>query len=551
MTNFNHGVEVTTVSDQAPAVRTVKTSVIGIVITAGKGPLLTPTLISGNRRQAIATFGAYSNNGDGFSGPEAFNGIFEQGGASVVAINVCDPATNRTVLAADPIVFNEVTDKAKAAHPYLIAATGVLATSAAAPINLSSGRQWTVPTGVTVTGVFLSEGGTAIPNAAGVAGYQIAAGVLTLGSNHAAVKTAWITYTVASFVENTDFSVDRETGIFSRLAAAPKLLRGSKLNVGYTYVDPTTVTEAQAIVGINLLASAASVVRVRPRILLAPRFTQAFDPLTHTSVANAVITALNTVAKMLGARVFSDACNTTKEDAVIHGQFFSGEGDRVCMHFPNHLVRLPDGTDGIQPASIRLAGLRAVVDNDEGFWTSESNHKIQGIIGLSVALSHGSDVLGTGGVETDTNYLNSHGISTTVWNDADTRGGNFRSWGNRQLNGEFLSVQRTADMVNESLAIAIAGAVDKNISRGLLAYVLEEGRDYLRSLEARGALMPNPSPNKIDDMWADPELNSPESVSLGELHIDYRINPPFPAERIVLRAHLTREYVTALFATAI
>lgn len=84
---FLHGVEVIELNDGARPIKSVKSSIIGLVGTAPKGPVNTPTLILGSRKKAVEIFGSDSS----FSIPRALDGIFDQAGAMVVVINVADP----------------------------------------------------------------------------------------------------------------------------------------------------------------------------------------------------------------------------------------------------------------------------------------------------------------------------------------------------------------------------------------------------------------------------------------------------------------------------
>lgn len=84
--NFLHGVEVIEIDDGPRTIRTVRSSVIGIVGTAPDAdaaafPINKPTLIAGNRREAAKL---------GSSGtlPNAIDAIFDQIGAVVIVIRV-------------------------------------------------------------------------------------------------------------------------------------------------------------------------------------------------------------------------------------------------------------------------------------------------------------------------------------------------------------------------------------------------------------------------------------------------------------------------------
>jgi hypothetical protein len=92
---YHHGVQVIEVTEGARPIRTVNTGIIGVVITAPKGPVNTPVLIAGSRSKAAQTFGS----GHG-TAAAVFDAIFDQIGAMVVAINVLDPATHSAPVAA-------------------------------------------------------------------------------------------------------------------------------------------------------------------------------------------------------------------------------------------------------------------------------------------------------------------------------------------------------------------------------------------------------------------------------------------------------------------
>jgi len=97
---FLHGVEIIEIDDGARPIQTVKSSVIGLVGTASKGPVNTPTLLLGSPAEAVKIFGSDTN----FSIPSALDAIFKQTGAMVVVINVADPnnSAHKTAGVLDP-----------------------------------------------------------------------------------------------------------------------------------------------------------------------------------------------------------------------------------------------------------------------------------------------------------------------------------------------------------------------------------------------------------------------------------------------------------------
>ena len=89
---FLHGAEVIELNDGARPIKTVKSSVIGLVGTAPQGSVNTPTLILGSRAKAVEIFGANDDANKDYTIPKALDGIFDQAGAMVVVINVADPS---------------------------------------------------------------------------------------------------------------------------------------------------------------------------------------------------------------------------------------------------------------------------------------------------------------------------------------------------------------------------------------------------------------------------------------------------------------------------
>ena len=247
---------------------------------------------------------------------------------------------------------------------------------------------------------------------------------------------------------------------------------------------------------------------------------------TKGTVRNRVVAELLSIAQRLRAVIIADGPNTTDADAIqIKNDFGS---DRVYVVDPWVLV---GGT--AVPSSSAVAGLINKVDNERGFWWSPSNNEIAGIEGTARAID-----FALGDYTSRANLLNEQKIATII------REQGFRLWGNRTLSSEplyaFLSVRRTADMINESILRGHLWAVDRCITATYLEEVMESVREYLRSLKARGAILGG-------DVWVDPELNSPTSIANGQVFFDFEFTPPYPAERVTFRSHLVNSYVVDLF----
>ncbi len=249
--------------------------------------------------------------------------------------------------------------------------------------------------------------------------------------------------------------------------------------------------------------------------------------INRGTVRSEVLAEMLGIANRLRAVIIADGPNTTDAAAIQIADDFGS--DRIFVVDP---WVLRDGAS--VPASPAVAGLINKVDNERGFWWSPSNNEIAGIEGTSRAID-----FTLGDYTSRANLLNEAKIATIV------REQGFRLWGNRTLASDplyaFLSVRRTADMVNESILRGHLWAVDRCITATYLEEVMESVRGYLRSLKARGAILGG-------DVWVDPELNSPTSIANGQVFFDFEFTPPYPAERVTFRSHLVNSYVVDLFA---
>lgn len=248
---------------------------------------------------------------------------------------------------------------------------------------------------------------------------------------------------------------------------------------------------------------------------------------TRGTVRSRVLAELLGIAQRLRAVIIADGPNTTDADAIQVADDFGS--DRIYVIDPWVLV-----AGEAVPSSSAVAGLINRVDNERGFWWSPSNNEISGIEGTARAID-----FALGDYTSRANLLNEQKIATIV------REQGFRLWGNRTLSSEplyaFLSVRRTADMINESILRGHLWAVDRCITATYLEEVQESVREYLRTLKARGAILGG-------DVWVDPEQNTPTSIANGQVVFDFEFTPPYPAERVTFRSHLVNSYVVDLFA---
>ena len=271
--------------------------------------------------------------------------------------------------------------------------------------------------------------------------------------------------------------------------------------------------------GVKVFLGAESIVGVQPRILIAPGFSK----------TTAVLTELVSVAQRLRAVVVADGPSTT--DAAALSYATASGSDRVYLVDPSVKV-LASGVETLEPASARVAGLIAKSDNDRGFWWSPSNQEILGIVGTERPIDF---VLGDAAARA--NLLNAGNVATII------RQNGFRLWGNRTLSSDpkwaFLSVRRTADLINDSILRAHLWAVDRNITRTYLSDVADSVNAYLKTLQAQGAIIGG-------ECIPSSELNTPANISAGKVYFDVKFTAPYPAEHITFRSALVNDYLSEI-----
>lgn len=251
------------------------------------------------------------------------------------------------------------------------------------------------------------------------------------------------------------------------------------------------------------------------------------------NAANPLVGELLGVALGMRAHIIADGPSTT--DAAAY-QYRKDWGDRRIFILDPRVLGWSE-TDQeyvLQSGSARIAGHIARVDNEFGYWESPSNKEVVGIGGIERPIDYAD-----GSKTSRANLLNEQCIATFI------RDNGWYLWGNRTASTDpdfkFLSVSRTADVIDISIAKAHRWAVDRAITKTYFDDVSSSVRAFLRYTKTRGGLLGG-------DCWYDEEFNQPEDVANGNATFDYDFTPPFPAERVTFRSHLTSEYVRNIFA---
>ncbi len=423
--NFLHGVEVLEIDSGARPIRTVRSSVIGIVGTAPDAdpvafPLNTPVLIAGSRAEAAKL--DLVGNGEGTL-PAALDSILDQIGAVVVVIRVEEGSTDAETLANVIGGVDGATGQYEGVQA-LLAAESVL--GFAPRILLAPGFTHQRVTGG-ITSVTLSNQGV---------GYDTPPAISFTG------------------------------GAGSGATAVPVMGTGANAGkvVGVTITNPGSgYTSAPTVVFTGGTPETAAVA------------TAAFG-----TVGNAVVAELIGIAERLRAVIIADGPSTTDAAAIAYAGDFGSK--RVFVVDPRVLKADEAGLTVAEYASAVTAGLIAKVDNDKGFWWSPSNQLLNGIVGTERPID-----FKLGDPNSRANLLNEKNVATIIRQNGFLLWGN-RTLSN-DPKWAFLCVVRTADIINDSLAAAHMWAVDRGITKQYVTEVTEGVKAYLRYLTNIGAIL--------------------------------------------------------------
>jgi len=318
-------------------------------------------------------------------------------------------------------------------------------------------------------------------------------------------------------------------GIFDQ-ARPPIVIVRVDANAVETAQLAEVVGQAVGYQGVYALLTAQTVAKAQPRILIAPGFTHqvptAGEPAV--AVANPVVAALKVVADKLRAVVITDGPASTFEEAVSKHE--REGGPRVYMVEGDRKVLDPvSKTIVTAPSSAVAAGRIARTDAELGFWHSPSNKPLNGVLGVGRMIEFSlSDPTA------ESNRLNAVGIATIVSLD-----GEFRLWGNRTTEVDFLCVRRTADVIHDAVERSYVWAMDRPMSAQLLQDVVGQVEAYLRDLKARGAILGGKA-------WLDPELNTESSMKAGRAFVNFDFLPPPPLERLTFQSYREDAYFSEL-----
>jgi phage tail sheath protein FI len=455
--DFLHGTETIEVDNNGVSIRVVKSATIFLVGIAPIGPINTLTLVT-NPTEA-AQFGKPL---PGFNIPMALELIFAQGGATVVVVNVFDLNSHREAGTTTRPITNR---RMKLAH---------------APIGLSAGSP---------------------------------------GNRIVLSKTG---FPSIIYQEGVDYTLDEWGNI---VAISNQILDGQSCTASYSKLNISLVSDANVIgvvnidgtkTGMQLHANCFNTFGFKCKIFISPVFCERGAIAAEMLVVgnkykqNVLIDAPITITKAQAITgrgplgVFSSFNVSSKRAILLYDHFYKSDPDPEAL----------SGFNVVVSYSPIFAGIMCNTDNNEGYWVSPSNQPINGVLRTTQPLSWAIN-----DPDSDVNQLNANGIVSV----ANGFGVGLTAWGNRNASfpavstiETFIKMVRVADIVDESVELAMLPFIDKDINQGNLDAIRQSVNDFINTQIGRGALLPG------SECTYDPADNSSSELAAG--HAVFRNN---------------------------
>ncbi|RYF02245.1 MAG: phage tail protein [Comamonadaceae bacterium] len=269
--------------------------------------------------------------------------------------------------------------------------------------------------------------------------------------------------------------------------------------------------------GIQALLSAEAALGVKPRILGAPGLD-----------SKPVAEALTAVAEKLRAMAYVYAHGAEDvSQALAYGEGF-GKRETMVI-WPNFTKWSTTENKVVEAPAVAYAlGLRAAIDQSQGWHKSLSNVPVNGPTGMS------KDVFfDLQDPASDATLLNNGKVTTLI------RKQGHRFWGNRTRSTDeafsFETATRTAHVLADTMAEGHFEYIDKPLTPGLVKDILEGINARMRSLKAGGYILDGKA-------WINFEVNTTELLKSGKLTIDYDYTPLPPLEDLGLVQRITDKY---------
>lgn len=258
-------------------------------------------------------------------------------------------------------------------------------------------------------------------------------------------------------------------------------------------------TDGNVYTGLQALLAAETVVGKRPRIIGAPGLD------TQAVVAEMVI-----AARKLRAMVYASAIGDDIAEATTYrGEFAARE---LMLLWPDSS---PDFAGDIVA---RTLGLRARIDEEQGWHKTVSNVPFYGVTGVTKNVHF--DLLDN---DTDAGVLNDAQVTTII------RQSGYRLWGNRTTAGEeqpefsFESAVRTSHALQDIIAAAVLPFLDQPMTVARVKDLMETVNAEFRRLVVEGKIMGA-------EIFFDADANTAEQLAAGRPNFRIQYTPVAPME---------------------
>ena len=269
--------------------------------------------------------------------------------------------------------------------------------------------------------------------------------------------------------------------------------------------------------GMQALLVAEAQVGVRPRILGAPGLDT--QPVTA---------ALAIIAKKLRAMAYvSCAASASVTEAIAYREQFAQR--ELMLIYPDFVAfNTTDSSTGMAFATARALGLRAMLDQQQGWHKSISNVAVAGVTGISRDVHWDLQ-----DPATDAGLLNAADITTLINSNG------YKFWGSRTCSDDplfaFETATRSAQILADTIAEAQLVYIDKPLHPSLVKDMLESINAKFRELVAAGYLLGASA-------WYDEAANQASQLQDGKLAIEYDYTPVPPLENLLLNQRITARY---------
>ena len=268
--------------------------------------------------------------------------------------------------------------------------------------------------------------------------------------------------------------------------------------------------------GLQALLMAQPRLRVKPRILGAPGL--ATQPVADE---------LASVAAKLRAFAYAGATGESVSEAIDYKDNF-GQRELMLIWPGWKAFDVNAAAVGDVSAEAYALGLRAKIDQEQGWHKTLSNVPVSGVMGIS------RDVYwDLQSPDTDAGLLNAANVTTLIQSNG------YRFWGSRTCATDelfrFESAVRTAQVLADTMAEGHMWAVDKPLHPSLVKDILEGINAKFRELKTAGYILDGQA-------WYDEEVNETATLKAGKLTLDYDYTPVPPLEDLNFRQRITDRY---------